>query len=319
MGLQEPTGLLAITPTCPRPVPAALTRHSWRASHRHPVLQMRRYAPLELVRTFSRLTTPGRRGRAADPVRHSRSTCRPGRRPSRSNDADGQPAAAVASALERTTSATGELTRDEILETPRRSATNTGVSASVSIGQTRAVLPTPRASRSPPPSPSFRRAVSGAVELDREGDGNPIDFWDEVEKGGVDLRRLGDHSCSPRRSAAFRSPSLGTRNGPAEACLLPRDARAKVRRIPRRRGRSERRGEPSGRRRQLAELACRWRGRDRGRAEPRRRDRSRSIKVLSQASVRPPLAQASTRAASLTSAPRVVTSGKRPAGEMLPT
>jgi hypothetical protein len=30
------------------------------------------------------------------------------------NDADGQPAAAVASALNRTTSATGELTRDEI-------------------------------------------------------------------------------------------------------------------------------------------------------------------------------------------------------------
>jgi hypothetical protein len=32
------------------------------------------------------------------------------------NDADGQPAAAVASALDRTTSATGELTRDEILD-----------------------------------------------------------------------------------------------------------------------------------------------------------------------------------------------------------
>jgi hypothetical protein len=32
------------------------------------------------------------------------------------NDADGQPAAAVASALDRTTSATGELTRDGILD-----------------------------------------------------------------------------------------------------------------------------------------------------------------------------------------------------------
>ena len=32
------------------------------------------------------------------------------------NDADGQPAAAVAAALERTASATGELTRDEVLD-----------------------------------------------------------------------------------------------------------------------------------------------------------------------------------------------------------
>ena len=47
------------------------------------------------------------------------------------NDADGQPAAAVASALNRTTSATGELTRDEILDNITLYwLTNTGVSAS---------------------------------------------------------------------------------------------------------------------------------------------------------------------------------------------
>jgi pimeloyl-ACP methyl ester carboxylesterase len=47
------------------------------------------------------------------------------------NDADGQPAAAVASALERTTSDTGELTRDEILDNITLYwLTNTGVSAS---------------------------------------------------------------------------------------------------------------------------------------------------------------------------------------------
>ena len=47
------------------------------------------------------------------------------------NDADGQPAAAVTSALERTTSATGELTRDEILDNITLYwLTNTGVSAS---------------------------------------------------------------------------------------------------------------------------------------------------------------------------------------------
>jgi pimeloyl-ACP methyl ester carboxylesterase len=47
------------------------------------------------------------------------------------NDAGGQPAAAVASALSRTTSATGELTRDEILDNITLYwLTNTGVSAS---------------------------------------------------------------------------------------------------------------------------------------------------------------------------------------------
>jgi hypothetical protein len=47
------------------------------------------------------------------------------------NDAAGQPAAAVLSALDRTTSATGELTRDEILDNITLYwLTNTGVSAS---------------------------------------------------------------------------------------------------------------------------------------------------------------------------------------------
>jgi Epoxide hydrolase N terminus len=47
------------------------------------------------------------------------------------NDADGQPAAAVLSALDRTTSPTGELTRDEVLDNITLYwLTNTGVSAS---------------------------------------------------------------------------------------------------------------------------------------------------------------------------------------------
>jgi pimeloyl-ACP methyl ester carboxylesterase len=47
------------------------------------------------------------------------------------NDADGQPAAAVTAALDRTTSATGELTRDELLDNITLYwLTNTGVSAS---------------------------------------------------------------------------------------------------------------------------------------------------------------------------------------------
>lgn len=47
------------------------------------------------------------------------------------NDADGKPVAAVASALNWTTSATGELMRDEILDTITRYwLTSTGVAAS---------------------------------------------------------------------------------------------------------------------------------------------------------------------------------------------
>ena len=47
------------------------------------------------------------------------------------NDADGQPAAAVVAALDRTTSDTGELTRDEVLDNITLYwVTNTGVSAS---------------------------------------------------------------------------------------------------------------------------------------------------------------------------------------------
>ena len=47
------------------------------------------------------------------------------------NDADGQPAATVAAGLKRTSSASGELTRDEILDNITLYwLTNTGVSAS---------------------------------------------------------------------------------------------------------------------------------------------------------------------------------------------
>ena len=61
------------------------------------------------------------------------------------NDADGQPAAAVVAALDRTESTTGELTRDEVLDnitpdrrtpaSPRRGSTgNTGLASSTPRG-----------------------------------------------------------------------------------------------------------------------------------------------------------------------------------------
>ena len=68
------------------------------------------------------------------------------------NDADGQPAAAVAAALDRTTSATGELTRDEVLDNITLYwLTNTGSPRLASTGSTRAASSTPRASPSRSP------------------------------------------------------------------------------------------------------------------------------------------------------------------------
>jgi hypothetical protein len=82
------------------------------------------------------------------------------------NDADAQPAAAVASALERTESATGELTRDEVLDNITLYwLTNTGVSASrlypnliYSTRSTRAATSPPGRSPSSSPRRSERRS-----------------------------------------------------------------------------------------------------------------------------------------------------------------
>jgi pimeloyl-ACP methyl ester carboxylesterase len=133
MGLQAPTGLLAIHTNMPATVPADVDK----------VLQMGGPAPADLsiderrayeqlVRTFKQVDyakymaarpqtlygiADSPVGLAAWLLDH--------------NDADGQPAATVAAALSRTTSATGELTRDEILDNITLYwLTNTGVSAS---------------------------------------------------------------------------------------------------------------------------------------------------------------------------------------------
>jgi hypothetical protein len=61
------------------------------------------------------------------------------------NDADGQPAAAVVEALQRTSSNTGELTRDEVLDNIRLYwLTNAGSPRRACIGSTRAASSTSR-------------------------------------------------------------------------------------------------------------------------------------------------------------------------------
>jgi pimeloyl-ACP methyl ester carboxylesterase len=133
MGLQAPEGLLAIHTNMPATVPAEVDE-ALQAGDPPPsgLSAEERRAYEQLERTFTQVEyarymaarpqtlygiADSPVGLAAWLLDH--------------NDADGQPAAAVTSALNRTTSATGELTREEILDNITLYwLTNTGVSAS---------------------------------------------------------------------------------------------------------------------------------------------------------------------------------------------
>src|SRR5918993_715821 len=133
MGLQAPEGLLAVHTNMPATVPADVDAAA-RAGDPPPsgLSAEERRAYEQLLRTFGQVQyalymaarpqtlygiADSPVGLAAWLLDH--------------NDADGQPAAAVVEALDRTTSTTGELTRDEVLDNITLYwLTNTGVSAS---------------------------------------------------------------------------------------------------------------------------------------------------------------------------------------------
>src|SRR5687767_12627379 len=133
MGLQAPAGLLAIHTNMPATVPADVDKALLAGIPPPSGLSAEeRRAYEQLVRTFKQVDYArlmGSRpqtlyGIADSPVGLAAWLLD-------HNDADGQPAVAVASALNRTTSATGELTRDEILDNITLYwLTKTGVSAS---------------------------------------------------------------------------------------------------------------------------------------------------------------------------------------------
>ena len=132
MGLQEPEGLRAIHTNMPATVPADVDKALQAGEPPPPGLapeERRAYEQLE--RTFKQVDYArlmGSRpqtlyGIADSPVGLAAWLLD-------HNDADGQPAAAVLAALDRTASAIGELTRDEILDNITLYwLTNTGVSA----------------------------------------------------------------------------------------------------------------------------------------------------------------------------------------------
>src|SRR3982750_2953319 len=133
MGLEAPAGLLAIHTNMPATVPADIDKALQSAAPAPASLlpdEQRAYQ--QLVRTFKQVDYA--RFMAARPQTLYAIADSPVGLAAwllDHNDADGQPAATVAAALQRTSSTTGELTRDEVLDNITLYwLTNTAVSAS---------------------------------------------------------------------------------------------------------------------------------------------------------------------------------------------
>ena len=207
MGLQAPEGLLAIHTNMPATVPADVDEAALAGDPPPAGLSAEeRRAYEQLVRTFKQVeyarmmaTRPQTLyGIADSPVGLAAWLLD-------HNDADGQPAAAVAAALDRTTSATGELTRDEILDNITLYwLTNTGVSASRLYWEYKGGFFDAKGVTIPVAVTRLsRRAVPGAAQLG--GAGLPQPHLLQRGRQGRPLRRLGA-AAALQRGAPRRVP-----------------------------------------------------------------------------------------------------------------
>ncbi|HEX6653221.1 MAG TPA: alpha/beta fold hydrolase [Thermoleophilaceae bacterium] len=203
MGLQAPEGLLAIHTNMPATVPAdidALTLAGEPPPADLPAEERRAYDGL--IRTYGQVEyarmmaarpqtlygiADSPVGLAAWLLDH--------------NDADGQPAAAVAAALERAESDTGELTRDEVLDNITLYwLTNTGVSASRLYWEYRGGFFNTKGVRIPVavtvfPSEQYqaprswaKRAYPNLIHFNEVDRGGHFAAWEEPELFSTELR-----------------------------------------------------------------------------------------------------------------------------------